>query len=84
MNRTIPGTIEVEGREFFYVEALLGECFDEILDEALAGSPGVPLPKFGGVIEEKVRILLDGGTSLMGISVQRQTKCAGFKLGFIR
>lgn len=69
MNRTIPGMIEVEGREFFYVETLAGEGFDEILDEALAGSPDLPLPKSGGVIEEKVRILLDdGSTSLLGIS----------------
>ncbi len=68
MNRTIPGIIEVEGREFFYVEMLPGEGFDEILDEALAGSADLPLPKSGGVIEEKVRILLDGSNSLLGIS----------------
>lgn len=68
MNRTIPGIIEVEGREFFYVETLPGEGFDEILDEALAGSSDLPLPKSGGVIEEKARILLDGSTSLLGIS----------------
>ncbi|MGN6548215.1 MAG: hypothetical protein ACTHK7_24480 [Aureliella sp.] len=68
MNRTIPGMVEVEGREFFYVETLAREGFDEILDEALAGSPELPFPKFGGVIEEKVRILLDDGISLRGIS----------------
>ena len=68
MNRTIPGMIEVEGREFFYIETVAGDGFDEILDEALAGSPDLPLPNSGGVIEEKVRILLDGNTSLLGIS----------------
>ena len=68
MNRTIPGLIEVEGREFFYVEILAGEGFDEILDEALAGSPDLPLPKSGGAIEEKGRILIDSNTSLVGVS----------------
>ncbi|MBX7105963.1 MAG: hypothetical protein K1X57_17910 [Gemmataceae bacterium] len=68
MNRTIPGIIEVEGREFFYFETLAGEGFDEILDEALAGSTDLPLPKSGGVIEEKVRILLDSNVSLLGVS----------------
>ena len=68
MQRTIPGMIEVEGREFFYVQMLLEEGFDEIIDEALAGSPELPLPKSGGVIEEKVTILLDPKTSLLGIS----------------
>ena len=68
MQRTIPGMFEVEGREFFYVQMLLEEGFDEIIDEALAGSPELPLPKTGGVIEEKVTILLDPKTSLLGIS----------------
>jgi hypothetical protein len=60
--------IEVEGREFFYVEILPGEGFDEILDEAMAGSPDLPLPTSGGVIEERVRIYLDSNTSLLGVS----------------
>ena len=68
MSRTIPGTIEVEGREFFYAETLAGEGFNKIIDEALAGSPDVPMPTAGGVMEEKVRIVLDDGTSLLGIS----------------
>ncbi|MDB5390621.1 MAG: hypothetical protein JWM11_6267 [Planctomycetaceae bacterium] len=68
MNQHIPGSIEVEGREFFYVETPNGEVFRKIIDEALAGSPEVPLPKSGGVIEEKARILLDGSTSLLGVS----------------
>lgn len=68
MNHVIPGTIEVEGREFLYVETLSGEEFNHILDEALTSSPNVPIPKAGGVIEEKVRIVLDDGTSLLGVS----------------
>jgi hypothetical protein len=68
MSRGIPGAIEVEGREFFYVEALDGERFRHIIDEALNGSPDVPSPTYGGVIEEKARIILDGGMSLLGVS----------------
>lgn len=68
MSRTIPGTIDVEGREFFYVEIHDGEGFDELLDEALATCPAVPLPKAGGVIEEKARILLGSGVPLLAIS----------------
>ena len=68
MSQYIPGSIEVEGREFFYIETSDGEGFRKIIDEALSGSPELPLPKNGGVIEEKVRIHLDGGTSLLGVS----------------
>jgi hypothetical protein len=68
MNGNIPGMTEVEGREFFYIESLPGEGFNQIIDEALNGSPHVPMPKAGGVIEEKVYIVLDGGRSLLGIS----------------
>ena len=68
MSRNIPGTIEVEGREFFYIETSDGAGFRKLIDAALTGSPDVPLPNDGGVIEEKVRILLEGGTTLLGIS----------------
>lgn len=68
MSRTIPGMIEVEGREFFYVEVRCGERFRTVIDEVLAGSPDLQLPRSGGVIEEKVRILVDGSTYLLGIS----------------
>jgi len=68
MGQHIPGTINVEGREFLYVEIRVGEQFRFVIDNALAGSPDLPLPKSGGVIEEKVRIILDSSTSLLGIS----------------
>ncbi len=68
MNGHIPGSIEVEGREFFYVEIRGNEQFRTVIDGALAGSPHVPLPKSGGVIEEKAKILLGGSPSLLGIS----------------
>ena len=68
MIRTIPGMIEVEGREFLYVEMLTGEGFDDVVNEALACSPDLPLPKTGGVIEEKARIVLDGCTCLLSLS----------------
>lgn len=66
--RTIPGMIEVQGREFFYAEVSAGEGFHKFVDPALESSPDVPLPKSGGVIEEKIRIRLNEDTTLLGIS----------------
>src|ERR1700733_14078541 len=68
MVREIPGTIDVEGREFFYVQFFEREGFRTITDKALSGFPGVPMPKDGGVIEEKARLLLDDGPVLLGVS----------------
>lgn len=68
ISRTIPGSIDVDEREFFYVEIRSDERFRTVIDEALAGSPVVPLPKSGGVVDEKTRILLDESSSLLGIS----------------
>lgn len=68
MKKLIPGLIDEEGREFFYIEIFAREGFDKIADGALAGSPDVPLPEDGGVLEEKAKILLDSHTSLLGLS----------------
>ena len=69
MSRDIPGAVAVEGREFFYVETLPKEGFDEVLDGALASPSHLPLPESGGVLEERVKIILEGGrTSLLGSS----------------
>src|SRR5579872_5439968 len=65
---TIPGMIDVQGREFFYLELRDKEVFRTLIDQALAANSEVPMPNAGGIIEEKVRILLNGGKSLLGIS----------------
>lgn len=68
MDRTIPGMIEVEGREFLYVQTLTGEGFSDVIDEALADSAVLPLPESGGAVEEKCRIILDDCTTLLALS----------------
>lgn len=68
MTRTIPGTIEVDGREFFYLEAEEGIDFHQMINAVLSSNHDIPMPKDGGVIEEKTRILLDDGISLLAIS----------------
>ena len=68
MTRSIPGAVEVQGREFIYVELLEGENFHQLLNEVLAVCPEVPLPKTGGALEEKTRIVLPNGKSLLAIS----------------
>ena len=68
MNRNIPGTIEVAGREFLYVESMPDEGFSRLVSEALNSSPDIPSPTSGGIMEEKVRIILHGNTSLLSIS----------------
>lgn len=68
MNRSIPGTIDVEGREFLYVETAEGEDFRQILNDALTSCADVPMPQSGGVIEEKARITLEDGSVLFAIS----------------
>jgi hypothetical protein len=66
--RTAPGTIHVEGREFFYIQTENGEEFRQLLNEILSSCPEVPLPKSGGVIEEKARLDLGDGSTLLAIS----------------
>ena len=68
MSRHIPGTIEAEGREFFYFEASDCEDFHKIIDDAFKNTPDLPMPTSGGVMEEKAWIRLDRDTSLLGIS----------------
>lgn len=68
MIRSIPGTIEVPGREFIYIEAAENETFSTLLDEAMEARPNVPMPDSGGVIEERVRVSLSDSVSLLGMS----------------
>jgi hypothetical protein len=68
MSRSVPGSIDVEGREFMYVEVSGKEIFSQLLSEVLSSCPGIPLPASGGTIEEKARITLQDNTSLLAIS----------------
>ena len=68
MTRTIPGTIEDEGREFLYVEVDSDEEFRQLLNDALASNTDVPMPQSGGAIEEKARISLGSDSALMAMS----------------
>jgi hypothetical protein len=68
MRRPLPGTQEVRGREFMYVESAESETFHQLVNLISANCPAVATPRFGGAIEEKVRVTLKNGISLIGIS----------------
>jgi len=68
VTRQIPGIIQVQGREFFYIEIRSGEQFNDLIDLIFASCPAVPPPGHGGVIGEKSWITLRDGTMLFGIS----------------
>ncbi len=69
MSRAIPGFGEhEEGREFIYVEASNAEDFRQVMDGAFASRRDVPLPQSGAALEEKARINLADGTSLLAMS----------------
>ena len=68
MTRTIPGMINEEGREVLYIETNENEGFRQLTDKAFASCSDVPMPQHGGMIEEKAHILLDDGSSLLGVS----------------
>jgi hypothetical protein len=64
MNRPLPGSIAIEGREFLYVQysddAQFRKCFFRI--------PCVPLPAEGGILNEEVTIALPQEIRLHGVS----------------
>lgn len=68
MRNTAPGIETAPGREVFYVECKSAEDFDFVLDNALAANPDIPMPKDGGAIEEKARLKLKDGRSLLALS----------------
>lgn len=68
MSLPIPGTQEVKGREFMYIESKANETFHQLANSVSTICPELAMPKSGGAIEEKVRIRLTDGTSLMGVS----------------
>jgi hypothetical protein len=68
VNRQIPGTIQVEGREFLYLEIYSGEKFSDLIDRVFASCPTVPQPQSGGVLGEKAWVTLSDDTVLFGVS----------------
>lgn len=68
MNRCIPGTEEVTGREFIYIESPADEDFQQLITSVFANVADVELPTTGGVVEERARIFLEKDRSLLGIS----------------
>lgn len=81
MSRSIPGTMNVAGREFMYIEVSVGERFSTLLDEEEQLDSDIPPPQSGGVIEEKVRIPLKGGMSLIAVSYKGDLQ--GWRCRFI-
>ncbi len=63
MNRSVPGTANVEGRKFIYVQT--DSEFTELLHIVFSSSN--PPPNSGGVLDEKVTIVADGD-SFRGVS----------------
>ena len=95
MRRPLPGTQEVKGREFMYVESKVSETFHELADCISAVCPSAAIPRSGGAMEEKVRVKLKNGISLMGISYKGDIEgwrprfvgfcdASGRKYGFIK
>src|SRR5437867_2797980 len=83
MARQIPGSVQVEGREFLYVEIRSGEQFNELMDKIFACCPAATSPRSGGILGEKASITLRNDTVLLGISYKGdlegwRTKIQGF------
>jgi hypothetical protein len=68
IKRHIPGTMQVEGREFLFVEVRSNEVFTELVDKIFASCPTVSPPRSGGILEEKAWITLQDNTLLLGVS----------------
>jgi hypothetical protein len=73
MIRNIPGTINVEGREFVYIECRSKEAFVEIFPKIITIAGG-DLPKKGGMINENATITLPDGKQLYGLSYKGDLK----------
>jgi hypothetical protein len=68
MARPLPGTMQIEGREFMYLEYEEGRNFSDLIYDLMTSNPTIPLPQSGGILEEKARIKLPDETSLLAIS----------------
>lgn len=68
MDRPIPGTIKIDGREFLYIENDDFKSFLDLFDKELFVHGSTPPPSGGGVIVENVSLVLPGNIELFGIS----------------
>jgi hypothetical protein len=95
MTRSLPGTVDVEGREFIYVESLNAHDLACLADEMFSACATAPLPHSGGIIEGKAQIMLPDKTSFLAFSykgdlqgwktkVVSYCKANGRKWGFVR
>jgi hypothetical protein len=82
MRRTVPGTQEVIGREFIYVQSDASETFHQLANSISSLRPSIAIPRSGGAGEEKVSIKLKDGTYLMGISYKGDIE--GWRTRFVR
>lgn len=78
-----------------YIESAVNETFHQLANSVSTVCPKIAMPSSGGAIEEKVRINLEDGTSMMGISYKGDVEgwrkrfvglceAAGRKYGSIR
>lgn len=81
MIRHIPGTQEIKGREFLYIESPAQETFHQLVNAVSTACSNISSPSSGGAIEEKVQLKLKNGTSLMGISYKGDVE--GWRMRFI-
>ncbi len=68
MARSIPGTVEIKGREVLYIEILSDDTFATFLDEEELYCADMPQPRSGGAIEEKVQVVLPDNRRFLGLS----------------
>jgi hypothetical protein len=68
MTRSLPGSEEVEGREFLYVESSGNPDLSRLVDDVFAACATPPLPRSGGMIEELAQVVLPDKTSFLAFS----------------
>lgn len=67
MSRVIPGTVQVSGRNFKYVQAINKKEFEYQFPKITSYGMS-EMPKSGGMISENTEILLPDGTLMFGVS----------------
>lgn len=68
IRRAMPGAVPVEGREFLYVEVHGSEDFGALLDQQEKVCTDLALPRFGGAVEEKVRVVVPDKRCFLALS----------------